>query len=111
MKKFLNNKSGNMQMISGVIGLFVTLLVAILILYNIAASLDAESLDSKHFGMTSTGGDGLGNEKMNQTPANNATSPILDQSETFFTIAPIVAIVVVAVVILSYVGRIGGGRE
>ena len=111
MRKLLSDKHADMKMIGGVIGLFVTLLIAIIVLYSIAGSLAPNSLDSDYFGTKSSGGDGLGNEQFNQTPAENATSPILNQAETFFTIAPIIAIVVVAVIILGYVGSIGGGRQ
>ena len=106
MRKFLKNEHADIKMIGMVIGLLVTLLIAIMVIYNIAGSLDPEALDAKSFGRTSTGGTTAGNEQMNQTPAGNSTTPILDQSATFFTIAPIIAIVVVAVVILSYVGKI-----
>ena len=107
MRKLLSDKHADMKMIGGVIGLFVTLLIAIMVLYSIAGSLDPNSLDSSLFGKKTGVGDGLGNEQFNQTPADNATSPILNQAETFFTIAPIIGIVIVAVIILMYVGRIG----
>lgn len=77
-----------------VVGLLVTIAIAILVFYNIAASVDVSDIDADLAG----------------TPAANATNNTLSQSATFFTIAPIIAIVVVAVIILSYVSTIGGGR-
>ena len=107
MRKLLSNCKADVRLIGGVIGLFVTLLVAIMVMYSIAGSLAPTTLDSQYFGTKSSGGDGLGNEQFNQSPAENATSPILDQAEVFFTLAPILGIVIVAVIILLYVGRIG----
>jgi hypothetical protein len=39
--------------------------------------------------------------------SNNATNGINSQAGTFFTIAPIIGIVIVAVVVIGYVQRIG----
>lgn len=77
-------------MIGGVVGILVTLIIAVLVFYNIAGSIDTTTIDASLSG----------------TPAANATDDTLDQAATFFTIAPIIAIVVVAVVILKYVGQI-----
>ena len=49
-----------------------------------------------------------GDQLANATFAANSTQDTLDQAGTFFSVAPIIAIVVVAVVILGYVGKIGG---
>ncbi len=62
-----------------------------LIYYNIVASIDTTSIDAKLPG----------------TPAANATAQINSQAQTFFAIAPIVGIVIVAVVVISYVQCIG----
>lgn len=91
MRKFLDNQEGNVKMVGAVVGILVTLIIAVLVFYNIAGSIDASSVDSDLTG----------------TPAQNATDDTLDQAGTFFTIAPIIAIVIVAVVILGYVSRIG----
>ena len=93
MKKM--NNQANVQMIGAVIGILITLIVAVLVFYNIAASIDTTTLDGNFGGV-------------NTTPAANATESTLDQAGTFFSIAPIIAIVTIAVVILIYVGRIGG---
>jgi len=79
-------------MIGAVVGIFITLIIAVLVFYNIAGSIDATTVDASLTG----------------TPAQNATDDTLDQAATFFQIAPIIGIVVVAVVILGYVNKIGG---
>lgn len=93
LKKLWADKDANTAMIGAVVGIMVTIIIAVLVFYNIAASIDTADIDAEF---------GAG------TPAGNATNATLDQAETFFTIAPIIGIVVVAVVILDYVSRIGG---
>ena len=104
MRKMHNH--GQMAMVGAAIGLFITLIISILVFYNIAATMDSttlNNLDSKYntgvVGWAGTNG---------STPARNATNSILNQGATFFTIAPIVGIVIVAVVVIGYVQRIGG---
>ena len=41
-------------------------------------------------------------------PAGNASRALSTQAATFYTLAPIVGIVIVAVVVIGYVQRIGG---
>jgi len=89
LRKITENEA-NVQMIGGVVGILVTLIIAVLVFYNIAASIDYTGADAVLPG----------------SPAENATIDTMDQAATFFTIAPIIAIVVVAVVILQYVGKI-----
>ena len=93
MKKM--NNQANVQMIGAVIGILITLIIAVLVFYNVAASIDTTSIDAS-MGAT------------NYTPAANATEDTLSQAGTFFSIAPIIGVVAVAVVILGYVNRIGG---
>jgi len=90
MKKLIENDEADVKMIGAVVGILVTLIIAVLVFYNIAGSIDTTSIDA---GLTGT-------------PAANATDATLDQSATFFSVAPIIAIVIVAVVILGYVSRI-----
>jgi len=91
LKPFLKDEEADVKMIGAVVGIFVTLIIAVLVFYNIAGSIDASTVD----------------EDLTGTPTQNATDDTLDQAATFFQIAPIIGIVVVAVVILGYVGRIG----
>ena len=101
MKPLLRNEEADVKMIGAVVGILVTLIVAVLVFYNIAGNIDVSGVDDDLQ-------DNLGLNTTSNTYAANATRATLDQSATFFTIAPIIAIVVVAVVILGYVGRIGG---
>jgi len=87
-----SNNDANGQMIGVVVGLFITIAIAVLVYYNIMASMDTDTLDAE----------------FNGTPAANATEDINDQAATFFQLAPIIGIVIIAVVILGYVNRIGG---
>jgi len=91
MRQILKDEKADVKMIGMVVGILVTLIIAVLVFYNIAASIDTTTIDADLTG----------------TPAANATDSTLDQAGTFFTIAPIIAIVIVAVVILGFVGRIG----
>ena len=91
MRSLLKDQKADIKMIGAVVGILVTLIVAVLVFYNIAGSIDTTTIDA---GLTGT-------------PAANATDDTLSQASTFFSIAPIIAIVVVAVVILGYVSRIG----
>ena len=84
------DEKGNVQMVGAVVGILVTLIIAVLVFYNVAGSIDTTSIDADLTG----------------TPSANATDDTLDQAATFFTIAPIIAIVIVAVIILKYVGDI-----
>ena len=92
LKPIYKDDHADTKMIGMVVGILVTIIIAVLIFYNIAGSIDTTSIDA-NFGT-------------NETPAANATDDTLDQASTFFTIAPIIAIVVVAVVILGYVSKI-----
>jgi len=100
MRKLYEGSEGSVKMVGMVIGVLVTLIISILILYSIAASVDTSGVDTKindNVFPNSTRYEG--------TPSANASTDILDQSATFFTIAPILAIVIIAVVIIGYVTR------
>ena len=92
LASFVKNEEADVRMVGAVVGILVTIIIAILVFYNIAGSIDTTGVDADLTG----------------TPSLNATNAVLDQAATFFSIAPIIAIVVVAVVILGYVSRIGG---
>ena len=92
MRQITKNKYGQMGMVGAAVGLLITLIIAVLIYYNIASGIDTAAIDAKLPG----------------TPAGNATTNINSQAATFFTIAPITAVVIVAVVVISYVQKISG---
>lgn len=100
--RLLKNENANVKMLGGVVALLIMLAVGILVAYTIVGSVwgDAATLDHTSF---------QGNNSRNATPMQNATNDTLAQMTTFFSVAPIIAIVIVAVVILGYVSRIGGG--
>jgi len=87
-----------MGMVGTAVGLFITIIIAVLIYYNIAGSTISPS------------GEGHGDVWQERVfnMSRNASTATNDQASTFFTIAPIVGIVIVAVVVISYVQRIGG---
>jgi len=107
MKPFLEDNEANVKMVGAVVAILVTLIISVVIFYNIAGSIDYdtanENIAENVYGLTAN------TDEYNATvPATNGSNDILDQAATFYTIAPIVAIVIVAVVILGYVGKIGG---
>ena len=85
------NKLANVGMVGAAVAILVTLMVSVLIVYNIAGSLDTTTIDASLTG----------------TPAANATVDTLDQSATFYTLAPLIVVVIAAVVILGYIMTIG----
>ena len=95
MRKLLKNTEGNVKMVGAVAGILIMLIIAVLVFYNIVSGIDYTSLNADAGPMATS------------TEVTNASEELVAQSETFFTIAPIVAIVIVAVVILGYVSRIG----
>lgn len=102
MKPLHDDDTANVKMIGTVVGILITIIIAVLIFYNIAGSIDVSSLDED---VAAAKGE-TGWPATNSTEATNATNAILDQSETFFTIVPIVAIVIVAAVVIGYVSKI-----
>jgi hypothetical protein len=90
-RQLKTNDKAQMQMVGAAVGLFITLIITVLIYYNIAGSIDTTAIDAKLPG----------------TPAGNATTATNNQAATFFTIAPIIGIVIVAVVVIGYVKNIG----
>jgi len=109
LQKLLTNEHADVKMVGAVVALLITIIVAILIFYNVAGSIDTTNADLKIaenvYGDVAGGNDDYRN---NTTFAGNSSGSILDQAATFFSVAPIIAIVIIAVVILGYVSRIGG---
>jgi len=97
MRKLFNH--GSIAMVGSAVGLLITLIISVLIFYSMLAS--SPSLPAPGAGASSY-------YKALQNQSENSSSVISSQASTFFTIAPIVAIVIVAVVVIGYVQRIGG---
>jgi hypothetical protein len=87
-----------MGMVGTAVGLLITLIICVIIFYNIAGS----TYHTPNYTGETTTQSALWNQ------SNNATATTISQTNTFFTIAPIIAIVIVAVVVIGYVQRIGG---
>ena len=91
MRRMLKDNHAQMAMVGQAVGLLITLIIVVLVYYNIAASIDTTSVDGILPG----------------SPARNATAAVNTQAATFFTIAPIIVLVIVAVVVIGYVKMIG----
>jgi len=106
--KLWNDRDANAKMIGTVVAILVTIIVSILIVYNVASTITFDTATERDInearGYTTAAGNRDGYN--NSTAAGNSTDDILDQAGTFFAIAPIIAVVIVAVVVLSYVGKI-----
>jgi hypothetical protein len=94
-----------MGFIGAAVGLLITLAIVVLIYFNVAGSMNTNAIDDK-LGATFNGTTGA--YISGPRPAYNATGQINAQATTFFTIAPIISIVICAIVVISYVQRIGG---
>jgi len=97
LKQFMHNNHAQMGMVGTAVGLLITLIIVVLIFYNISAS----TYNSIPRGGSDAYKRGIYNMSRNASEATNS------QAGTFFTIAPIIAIVIVAVVVIGYVQRIG----
>ena len=90
MKKLLNNNHADLNMVLTAIVIAITLAIGLIITFNVLAALDTTTVDAS-FG------------DANETPAANATTDLQTNIETFYTVAPIILIVLAAVGILGYV--------
>ena len=97
MKRLCKNSHAQMNLVVAAVALFMTLLISILIYYNIAGV----SVHTHDYAAESNATAALWNQ------SNNATSSINNQAATFYTVAPIIGIVIVAVVVIGYVKNIG----
>ena len=98
LRRFLQNKNADMNMIITAIILAIALGVGLLVVWNVLGTLDTDTVDSEIseniYGNASS---------WNIRPAYNASLELESNLETFYTVAPIVLIVVAAVGILGYV--------
>lgn len=94
MRKLLKDNSADVKMVGAIVALLITLAASVLIFYNFMSGIDTTTIDANFGGA-------------NTTPAANATNQILNQAGLFYTIAPMIAIIIVAVVILAYIKKLG----
>ena len=91
------NDHAQMAMVGQAVGLLITLIIVVLVYYNIAGSTH----HTTNYAGETTYQSSIWNA------SNNATGAVNTQAATFFTIAPIIVLVIVAVVVISYVKMIG----
>ena len=107
MKKLWKNNHADMNMIISAVIIVIMLAIGVVIIFNIFAAIDTSTIDATIKGGKITNlGDGQDayNVSWNNThPAGNATTNLQNNVETFFTVAPIIVIVMAAVGILAYV--------
>jgi len=107
MRKLMKNNHADVKMIGMVIAIFITLIVSVLVVYTMASNTTFTTEQER--AINAARGYTVNTDQYNNSTAGgNASANILSQSATFFQIAPIIGIVVVAVVILGYVSKIGG---
>jgi len=96
MRKLLRNDRADMNMILAAIIMAITLAIGLIVIYNVVGSIDASTIDTtiRTF---------QGEEENGTGPMGNATSDLVTNINTFYTVGPIALIVVAAVGILSYV--------
>ena len=87
MRKILKNKEGDMNMVLTAVVVAITLAIGIIITFNVLAAVDTTTIDAS----------------LDGTPAANASGDLQTNVETFYTVAPIILIVLAAVGILGYV--------
>jgi len=112
MKKLLKNNHADISAVTTSVAIIVMIVISIVIVYNIATSLNMGNVDDtiaeQIYGYSQTnwdaGGSNASRAAHNATmPGANATDEVLSHSETFYTLAPLIVIVLIAVVILGYV--------
>jgi hypothetical protein len=87
MRKLLQNKDGNVGTVILAVATAITIAISILIIYSVLGGIDTTTLDNILPG----------------SPAKNATNSLVAGLGTFFTIAPIYLVVLIAVAIIGAV--------
>jgi len=87
MRKIYKDEAGDMNMILAAVVMAIALAIGLIIVYNVIGAVDTATIDA---GLTGT-------------PSENATYNLVNNTNTFYTVAPIALIVVAAVGILGYV--------
>ena len=87
MRKLLENRYGNVGTIIMAVTVAIVMAISILITYSVLSGIDVTNIDSKLPG----------------DPAKNATGFLLNSLGTFYSIAPIYLVVLIAVAIIGAV--------
>jgi len=107
MRRLMKNNHADVKMIGMVVAIFVTLMVSVIVVFTMASNTSFTTEQERS--INAARGYTVNTDSYNNsTAAGNSSGDILSQAGTFFQIAPIIGIVVVAVVILGYVSKIGG---
>lgn len=99
MRKLQDNKHADMNIILSAVVMAIMFAIGIVVVFNVIGSIGAD-LSSLDDDLENARADG---NTTSGEPATNATKDLTDNIETFFTVGPIILIVVAAVGILSYV--------
>jgi hypothetical protein len=96
MRKLWKNDHANLEMILGAVVVMVMLAISIVIVWNVVGAVETTDLDTAIDAIYIDSGAA-------STEVTNATADLTANLETFYTVAPIVLIVMAAVGILGYV--------
>jgi len=97
LRNLKEDKKANVDMVLTAVIAAVMFAIAIPILFSILGGLDYTSMDSMNISSEAGNGTAIAGD----TPATNASTNILTNLETFFTIGPIYIVVVAAVGIIG----------
>jgi len=86
-------------MILTAVTMAIVLAIALIVVLNVLGAIDPGDIDSR----VETAYEGAGGNTTSGARVTNATEDLQTNIETFFTVGPIVLIVIAAVGILSYV--------
>lgn len=96
MRKLLNNHEANIGTIILAVATAITIAVSILIVYSVLGGLSTTTIDRNLAAV-------LNRNTTTTKPAGNATLSLIAGLGTFFTLAPIYLVVLVAIAIISAV--------
>ena len=105
MRGLKNNNQGDIGGVGQAIAITIALIMSLLIIYSIAVSINAHTLDAKFAATPASGMPGTA------SLVGNSTNSTLSGLQTFYTISPLIIIVIAAVIILGYVTKFGQGQE
>jgi len=103
MRKLRHNNHADLNMILTAIIVAITLAISVLVVLNVLGAISPGDIDSD----VATA---AGRNTTLDTAATNATESLQTNIETFYTVAPIVLIVIAAVGILGYVMLLRRGK-
>jgi len=100
MRELKKNTHGSLAAMGAAIAIIVTLMISLVIVYSIVSSINPRTIDIKAQGNGMPG---------TRSDAGNATNSTISGLNTFYTLAPLIIVVIAAVIILAYVTRFGQG--